>query len=178
MLSDNSSLSKKKKTRKPATDQIKNSIRKPIKRVNPDTNSPPTESSIPKKQKLEKTIQKRVRTTGGSLLSGSLEAVVQELREGRLQRSEEVQEEKRQRKIELEEQRIQRLEDFYPPVHRATKLLIKTYGTTKKDLIPMALKVFLDETKAHMFLSLEGEWQEQWLISVCEEARENKNHTL
>lgn len=61
-----------------------------------------------------------------------------------------------------------------PPVHRATKLLIKKYGDTKKELIPWALNVFLDETKAHMFLSLEGEWREQWLVFVCEEVREGK----
>ncbi|MCJ1344678.1 hypothetical protein MMC31_002881 [Peltigera leucophlebia] len=120
------------------------------------------------KRKSENTGQKRVRASGGVLLSGSLDAVVEELREGRLQRAEEVREEKRQRKVDIKEQHM-------PPVHHATKLLIKKYGNTKKELIPWALKVFLDETKAHMFLSLEGEWQEQWLVSVCEEVREGKN---
>ncbi len=62
-----------------------------------------------------------------------------------------------------------------PPVYLATKLLTKKYSNTKKDFLPLALKVFLDETKAHMFFSLEGEWQEQWLVSVCEEVREGKN---
>lgn len=83
---------------------------------------------------------------------------MEELKEGRLQRAEEIQKEKRQRTIDSEEQRVQQLEDSYPPVYRATKLLIKTYGSTKKELIPLALKVFLNETKARMFLSLEGEW--------------------
>lgn len=119
------------------------------------------------KCKSENTGQKRVRATGGALLSGSLDAVVEELREGRLQRAKEVREGKRQRKVDMEEQHM-------PPVHHATKLLIKKYGNTKKELIPLALKVFLDETKAHMFLSLEGKWQEQWLVSVCEEIREGK----
>lgn len=44
-----------------------------------------------------------------------------------------------------------------PPVHHGTKFFIKKYGNTTKELIPLALKVFLDETKAHMFLSSEGE---------------------
>lgn len=114
----------------------------------------------------------------GSLLSGSLDAVVQELRKSCLQRSEEVQGEKKQRKIELEEQHMQQLEDFYPSVYRPTKLLIKTYSTTKKDLILLAVKVFLHETKVHMFLNLEGEWQKQWLIFIYKEARENKNYIL
>lgn len=70
---------------------------------------------------------------------------------------------------------MQQLEDSYPPVYRATKLLIKTYGSTKKELISLALKVFLNETNAHMFLSLEVEWQEQWLISACEEEQNAKN---
>lgn len=109
------------------------------------------------------------------MLAGSLDAVVDELREGRLQRAEEMQEEKRQRRIDSEAQRAQQLEDSYPPVHRATKLLIKTYGSTKKELIPLALKVFLNETKAHIFLSLEGEWQERWLISACEEERNSQS---
>lgn len=90
------------------------------------------------------------------------------MREGRLQRAKEVREGKRQRKVDMEEQHML-------PVHHATKLLIKKYGNAKKELIPLALKVFLDETKAHMFLSLEGKWQEQWPVSVCEEIREGKN---
>lgn len=109
------------------------------------------------------------------MLAGFLDAVVEELKEGRLQRAEEIRKEKRQRRIDSEEQRVQQLEDSYPPVYRATKLLIKTYGSTKKELIPLALKVFLNETKAHMFLSLEGEWQEHWLISACEEEQNAKN---
>lgn len=84
--------------------------------------------------------------------------MVEELKEGRLQRAEEIRKEKRQRRIDSEEQRVQQLEDSYPPVYRATKLLIKTYSSIKKELIPLALKVFLNETKARMFLSLEGEW--------------------
>lgn len=132
-------------------------------------------SSIKEKRKSESSGQKRVRTTGGTLLAGSLDAVVDELRKGRLQRAEEIQEEKRQRRMDSEAQRAQQLENSYPPVHRATKLLIKTYGSTKKELIPLALKVFLNETKAHMFSSLEGEWQEQWLISACEEERNSQS---
>lgn len=119
------------------------------------------------KRKSENTGQKRVRATGGAFLSGSLDAVVEELREGCLQRAEEVPEGKIQRKVDMEEQHM-------PPIHHATKLLIKKCGNTKKELIPLALKVFLDETKAHMFLSLEGKWPEQWLVSVCEEIREGK----
>lgn len=115
------------------------------------------QSSTKEKLKSETPRQKRGRVIRDTLLAGFLDAVVEELKEGRLQRTEEIRKEKRQSRIDSEEQRVQQLEDSYPPVYRATKLLIKTYGSTKKELIPLALKVFLNETKARMFLSLEGE---------------------
>lgn len=71
--------------------------------------------------------------------------------------------------------RAQQLDDSYPPIYHTTKLLIKTYGSTKKELIPLTLKVFLNEIKAHIFLSLEGKWQKQWLISSCEEKRNSQS---
>ena len=81
------------------------------------------------KRKSENTGQKCVRTSEGVLLSGSLDEVVEELKEGRLQRAEKVREEKKQQKIDMEEQHM-------PPVYHATKLLIEKYGNIKKELIP------------------------------------------
>lgn len=141
----------------------KNDTPKEIK----DKNRIQPKAAVKDNNNSENTGKKRARASEGALLLGSLDAVVEELREGRLQRAKEVRAEKRQRKAEMEEQRM-------PPVHCATKMLIEKYGDSKKELIPWALKAFLDETKAQMFLSLEGEWQEQWLISVCEEIREGK----
>lgn len=86
----------------------------------------------------------------------TIEAVVDELREGRLQRAEKTQREELRR----EKERKQRLEDALPPIHRAIKQLIASYGGKKK-LIPWALKVLINETNAQMFLCLEGEWQEE-----------------
>lgn len=60
------------------------------------------DSSTNTKRKAEATSQKRIRPKGGTLLSGSLDAVVEELKEGCLQHAEELREEKRQRKIDLE----------------------------------------------------------------------------
>lgn len=90
---------------------------------------------------------------GGSLLTSSLEAVVDELKEGRLQKAEETQGEE----LCQEKKRKQQLEDALPPIHRATKQLIASYEG-KKELIPRALKVLVNKTNAEMFLSLEGEW--------------------
>ncbi len=120
------------------------------------------------KCKSENTGHPHVKVRREVLLLSSFDSLVEELKEYRLQQAEEVREEKRQQKVDLKEQHIL-------PVYHATKLLIKKYSNTEKELIPLALKVFPDETKAHMFLSLEGEWNEQWLVSVCEEVRKGKN---
>lgn len=62
-----------------------------------------------------------------------------------------------------------------PLVYYAIKLLIKKYSIIKKDLIALALEVFLDKTKVHVFLNLEEEWQKEWLIFICEEVCKAKN---
>lgn len=107
---------------------------------------------------------------GGSLLAGSLEAVVHELREGRLQRAEET----RGEELRREKERKPRLEDALPPIHRATKQLIASYGE-KKELIPWALKVLVNKTNAQIFLYLEGKWQEKWLERMYEEQKSFEN---
>lgn len=43
-------------------------------------------------------------------------------------------------------------------IYYASKLFIKKDGNTKKKLILLALKMFLDKIKAHIFLSLERKW--------------------
>lgn len=70
---------------------------------------------------------------------------------------------------------MKQLEDFYPPDYQAKKLLTKPYIGTKNVPIPLALKVFLNETKPHMFLSLKKEWQEQWMISAYDKEHNAKN---
>lgn len=79
---------------------------------NKDKHRTQPESSGKNKRKSENVGYKRVRPSGGTLLLGSLEAVVEELKEGRLQRAEEVREEKRQRRIDIEEQRMHQLENL------------------------------------------------------------------
>ena len=110
--------------------------------------------------------QKRARVSEGSLLANSLEAVVNELREGRLQRAEEIQAEN----IRREKDRLDKIEESLPAIHRATKKLITVYGH-REELIPWALKVLLEETNAQMFLCLDGKWQLDWLERVCEERK-------
>ena len=87
--------------------------------------------------------QKRTRVSGGSLLANSLEAVVNELREGRLQRAEEILAEN----IRREKDCLDKVEESLPAIHRATKKLITLYGH-REELIPWALKIFLEETNA------------------------------
>lgn len=41
----------------------------------------------------------------------------------------------------------------------------------KKELIPWALKVLVNETNAQMFRCLEGEWQIDWLERMCEDQK-------
>ena len=77
--------------------------------------------------------------------------------------------------IDNKAQKAQQLENSYPSVHCTPQPLIKTYGSTKKELILLALKVFSNEIKAYVFLSLEEEWQEQWLISTYEEERNSQS---
>ena len=82
------------------------SAQKDIPKGNKDKHRIRPESSGNNKRKLENTGQKHVRTSRGMLLSGSLDAVFEELKEGRLERAEEVREEKRQLRINIKEQRI------------------------------------------------------------------------
>ena len=95
MFSEDSSLSVKKKPRKLALGGTKKSNCKQIKQVNPDTSFPLAKSLVTKKQKSEKTGQKRLKTIRGSLLLGSHDAIVQKLKKGCLQWSEKIQKEKR-----------------------------------------------------------------------------------
>lgn len=110
--------------------------------------------------------QKRPRVSGGSLLANSLEAVVNKLREGRLQRAEET----RAENIQRGKDRQDRLEESLPAIHRATKKLITAYGH-REELIPWALKVLLEETNARIFICLDGKWQLDWLERFCEERK-------
>jgi len=68
--------------------------------------------------------QKRSRVSGGSLLANSLEAVVNESREGLLQCAEEIQAEN----IRREKDRLDKVEESLLAIHRATKKLITVYG--------------------------------------------------
>ncbi len=110
--------------------------------------------------------QKRARVSEGSLLANSLEAVVNKLREGHLQRVEEIQAEN----IQREKDRLDKIEESLPAIHRVTKKLITVYGH-REELIPWALNVLLEETNAKMFLCLGGKWQLDWLERVCEERK-------
>ena len=99
-------------------------------------------------EKADPSSSKRVRATGGTLLAGSLDAVVEELRKGRKQRADEAR----------------------SPISRALKMLKDDYGD-ETDLIPLALKVFRDPINVEMFLALEDDWQAEWLDSICEEMK-------
>lgn len=144
----------KKKSTQSAPSNNKQSKKKEKLKRDASTQEAPTSS------------QKRTRVSGGSLLANSLDAVVNELREGRLQRAEEIQAEN----IRREKDRLDKIEESLPAIHRATKKLITVYGH-REELIPWALKVLLEETNAQMFLCLDGKWQLEWLERVCEERK-------
>ncbi len=95
-----------------------------------------------------------------------MEAVVNELRERRLQRVEEIQAEN----IRREKDHLDKIEESLPAIHRATKKLITVYGH-REEFIPLALKVLLEETNPQMFLCFDGKWQLDWLERVCEERK-------
>lgn len=80
IFSDDFFLFINKKSKKPATSGTKKSIYKPIQHVNIDTSFSPAEIWVRKKQMLEKTSQKWVKIIRGSLLLGSLNAIIQELK--------------------------------------------------------------------------------------------------
>lgn len=142
--------------------EVKTALSRPREKnsqQNNDANSTRSESKEKKKDKRDAsalgeyvTENKRLRMNGESLLASSLEAVAEELRGWRLQRVEETQQEELRRKKD----RKQQLRNALPAVYRVTKKLIASYGE-KKELIPWALKVLIDEKNAQMFLSLEGE---------------------
>lgn len=95
-----------------------------------------------------------------------MEAVINELREGRLQRVEEIKAEN----IRREKDHLDKIEESLPAIHRATKKPITVYGH-REELISWALKVLLKETNAQMFLCLDGKWQLEWLERVYKERK-------
>ncbi len=65
-------------------------------------------AAIKNKRKSENSGRKRVGAGRGVLLSGSLNEVIEVLRESRLQQAKKVRKEKRQRKVDMKKQHIEK----------------------------------------------------------------------